>query len=152
LNFVSPTVKPGWKITVEKDAKGNPSAIVWAGNIPTGFRDDLGFSAQVPDKPVDLAWKAYQTYQGNQIVSWDLDPADPASKDREALEKTGKGPYSVTHVVDDLAGSDHAMTMAPQTPVAPAPPADSPASLIALLVALAALVIAVVALVRRKKS
>ncbi len=145
LQSVSPTVKPGWKITVEKDAKGNATSIVWSGgNLPADFRDDFSFSAQVPDKPVDLAWKAYQTYQGSGIVGWDVDPADPSAKDPEVLEKTGKGPYSVTHVIDDLA-------KAPPAPT-PAAAADSPTAVISLIVAIAAFLVAVVALFRRKRA
>jgi uncharacterized protein YcnI len=148
LDSVSPTVKPGWKITVEKDAGGSPTAIVWSGgNLPSEFRDDFTFGAQVPAKPVDLAWKAYQTYQGGEVVGWDVDPTDPSAKDPEALEKTGKGPFSVTHVLDDLKGP--AMMMAPNKVAEHAP--ESPTASIALLVSVVALIVGVVALVRRRK-
>jgi uncharacterized protein YcnI len=135
LGSVSPTVKPGWKITVEKDAKGNPTAILWTGgSLPPEFRDDFSFSAQMPDKPADLPWKAYQTYKDGEVVGWDVDPADPSAKDSEALEKTGKGPYSVTKVIDDLTPSASALPIA-------APAADS-TGIAALVIAIAALVIA----------
>jgi len=147
LASVSPTVKPGWKITIEKDASGNPTVIVWAGgNLPAEFRDDFTFQAQVPATAVDLAWKAYQTYQGGQVVGWDVDPTDPSAKDAEALEKTGKGPFSITHVVDDLTGD--AMKMVP----AKAEATESPTATIALGVSIVALAVGVVALVRRRKA
>jgi len=138
LDSVSPTVKPGWKITVEKDANGSPNAIVWSnGNLPSEFRDDFTFSAQVPARPINLDWKAYQTYQGGVVMSWDVDPTDPSAKDAEALEKTGKGPFSVTKVIDDLSAK---------------PAAESPTANIALLVSVVALVVGIVALVRRRKA
>ena len=149
LGSVSPTVKPGWKISVEKDASGTPSAIVWSGgSLPSEFRDDFTFSAQVPSKPVDLAWKAYQTYQGGLVVGWDVDPTDPSAKDPEVLEKTGKGPFSVTKVVDDLDAD--AMKMAPAKAAEPA--AESPTANVALLVSIVALLVGIVALVRRRKA
>lgn len=148
LQNVTPNVKPGWKVTLEKDAKGVATAIVWsAGSLGVGFRDEFGFQAQVPAQPTALNWKAYQTYQGNVVVSWDLDPSDPASKDMEALEKTGKGPYSVTKVVDDLTAP---ATTPPASSVKA--PTDSPTALIALGLAVVALVVALVALVRRRKA
>jgi len=138
LEYVTPTLKQGWKISVEKDAGGNATAIVWsAGNLPPEFRDDFTFSAHLPAMPVDLAWKAYQTYQGGEVVGWDVDPTDPSAKDPEALEKTGKGPYSITKVIDDLSAK---------------PAAESPTANIALLVSVVALVVGIVALVRRRKA
>ncbi len=137
LEYVTPTLKQGWKVVVEKDSSGNATAIVWSGSLPAEFRDDFTFSAHLPAKPVDLAWKAYQTYQGGQVVGWDVDPTDPSAKDFEALEKTGKGPFSVTKVIDDLN---------------PSPAVESPTANIALLVSTVALAVGIVALVRRRKA
>jgi len=151
---VTPTVKPDWKIAVEKDKAGAVTAISWVGSLPPGFRDDFTFSAQVPAQPGEVAWKAYQTYKGGAVVAWDVDPKDPAAKDHEALAKTGKGPYSVTKVVDDLFGSDAMMMKGAPADAAPpaAPPAD-PTATWALIVAVVALVVAVggVFLQRRNK-
>jgi len=145
LNDVTPNVKPGWTVKIEKDAQGKPTALVWSGSLPAEFRDEFSFQAQVPATAGVLAWKAYQTYQGGVLVSWDVDPTDPAAKDAEALEKTGKGPYSVTKVIDDL-------TAPAAAPVAPAPAAqDSTTSLVALVVSVVALVVGLVALLRRRK-
>ena len=150
LDSVFPTVKPGWKISVEKDAIGNVTAIVWSsGALPPDFRDDFTFSAQVPAKPVALAWKAYQTYQGGQVVGWDVDPNDATAKDPEALEKTDKGPFSVTQVIDDPSGQD-AMNMAPTQSNGGS--GESLPSSIALTVSTLALAVAVVALRRRRKA
>lgn len=147
LEYVTPTLKQGWKVSVEKDSSGNTTAIVWSGNLPAEFRDDFTFSAHLPAKPVNLEWKAYQTYQGGPVVAWDVDPSDPSAKDPEALEKTGKGPFSVTQVIDDLGDT---MKMAPTKTPEPAP--ESPTATIALFVSIVALILAAVALVRRRKG
>jgi len=96
LEYVTPTLKQGWTVSVEKDSQGQVTAIVWSGTLPSEFRDDFTLSAHLPEEPVDLAWKAYQTYQGGEVVGWDVDPTDPSAKDQEALEKTGEGPFSAT--------------------------------------------------------
>jgi uncharacterized protein YcnI len=138
LGEVSPTVKPGWTITIEKSGD-HATAIVWKGQLPAGFRDDFTFSAQVPSQAGELDWKAYQTYQGNEVVGWDVDPSSPDAKDPEALEKTNKGPYSITKVVDDLTGQTHAQPISIAVPL----------SIVAVVLSLLAAVLAVVALRRR---
>src|SRR5258708_4349071 len=78
LNFVSPVVKPGWKVEVKQGpipsgmnaptaadgdvATSIPSEIDWTGgNIPEGQKDIFVFSAQVPSKEGELDWKVVQT-------------------------------------------------------------------------------------------
>ena len=107
LNFVTPNVKPGWKVEVKTQATGKKITdddgllvdemksveIDWTGgSIPIGQRDEFSFQAQVPTTPTTLAWKAYQTYQDGRVVAWDQTPGSNAET-----------PYSVTQVVDDLA-------------------------------------------------
>lgn len=113
LEMVTPNVKPGWRIST-KTIKPDPSSeevkvteIDWVGgSIPAGFRDDFVFSAKVPAKETTLQWKAYQTYSDGTIVSWDQAPvANMTDAQREEMEKTGKGPYSETQIVNDLAAT-----------------------------------------------
>jgi uncharacterized protein YcnI len=93
---VAPTVKPGWQINVVRNTGGEATEINWTGGeIPAGFRDDFSFSAQAPDKAVDLKWKAYQTYADGSVVAWDQPPGI-------SNESADKGPYSITKVVNDL--------------------------------------------------
>jgi len=139
MGEVTPTVKAGWTVVVEKDSAGHASAIVWRGTLPTGFRDDFTFSGQAPSQPGELDWKAYQTYQGGIVVGWDADPASSDAKDPEAMEKMNKGPYSVTKVVDDLAAPPRASGSDIQLPL----------SIVALVLAAVAAVLAVIALRRR---
>ena len=98
LTAVSPTVKTGWTIKLDKDGTGEAArvtSITWSGgNIPSDFRDDFTFSAKVPDNPTDLQWKAFQTYQDGTTVSWDKDPSSVMGDDDSALT----GPFSVTKV------------------------------------------------------
>jgi uncharacterized protein YcnI len=91
LLYVTPTVKPGWKITTKKSGD-KVTEIMWSGgSIPVGQRDDFSFSAQLPEEAGTIAWKAYQTYSDGTTVSWDKDP--------ETVDQTGT-PYSVTAIND----------------------------------------------------
>ncbi len=138
LNYVTPNVKPGWKIEVKKepvmkDGKQvmsedgdekveRTSEISWTGgSIPAGQRDDFLFSAQVPATTTTIAWKAYQTYADGSIVAWDASPqavADQKKAMDEAMKKEPNmkmdevtlKPYSETKVVDDLAAANSTST------------------------------------------
>ncbi len=139
LNYVTPNVKPGWKIEVKKepvmkDGKQvmsedgdekveRTSEISWTGgSIPAGQRDEFLFSAQVPTTATTLAWKAYQTYADGSVVAWDAAAnavADQKKSMDEVMKKdpnmkmdeTKLNPYSETKVVDDLAETQSAMNM-----------------------------------------
>jgi uncharacterized protein YcnI len=119
LNFVTPTVKSGWKIEIKKEKTGKTitdddgmeiveekvTEISWTGgSIPAGLRDEFGFSAQVPALPTKLVWKAYQTYKDGTVVSWDKPHADEHSAKPEVKDENS-GPYSETAVIDDLAAA-----------------------------------------------
>ncbi len=113
LNYVTPNVKPGWSIEVTKEGEGEEAVakeIKWTGgSIPAGQRDEFLFSAQVPAEEATIAWKAYQTYAGGEVVSWDADPKaveehekkNPDSHDDAHAPK----PYSMTNVINDLKAS-----------------------------------------------
>lgn len=109
LKHVSPNVKPGWTISVQKSDEGEDAKVTelsWAGgSIPAGQRDDFFFSAQVPAETGDLNWKAYQTYQDGTVVAWDQDPnaPKPSADHNEAEDNHGINPFSTTKVVDDLS-------------------------------------------------
>ncbi|MEN9622103.1 MAG: hypothetical protein RLZZ67_537 [Candidatus Parcubacteria bacterium] len=120
LGFVTPTLKQGWKIDVKKEKTGKTitdddgmeiaeekvTEISWTGgSIPAGFRDEFGFSAQVPALPTELVWKAYQTYKDGSVVSWDQPHTDDHAAKKETKDENS-GPYSETAVIDDLAGAD----------------------------------------------
>lgn len=98
LLYVSPTVKPGWTISIDKTGEGETSvtnSITWSqGSIDAGLRDDFTFSAKVPAQATELQWKAYQTYADGTVVSWDQAPAAKESDDDSATS----GPFSVTKV------------------------------------------------------
>jgi uncharacterized protein YcnI len=102
LEYVTPNVKPGWKITVTKDGTGEDAKVTeinWTGgSIPAGQRDDFVFSAKAPIAATNVSWKAYQTYRDGTVVSWDQDPTLPMTETA--------GPYSTTAVVDDLAADE----------------------------------------------
>jgi uncharacterized protein YcnI len=99
LKYVSPNVKPGWRINVVKEGEGEGTKvteITWSGGtIPVGQRDDFVFSAQVPSIVTSLNWKAYQTYSDGSVVSWDQDPSTITPGEES-------NPYSVTIIENDL--------------------------------------------------
>lgn len=92
LQYVTPNVKPGWKISIKKDGTGHEAKVTeieWTGGvIPAGQRDEFIFSAKTPSEETKLVWKAYQTYQGGEVVAWDTE--------------TGDNPYSVTKALEPI--------------------------------------------------
>ncbi len=95
LDRVTPFVKPGWNIDIKKEGE-KVTEIEWTGGaIPTGQKDVFQFTARTPKEGTTLIWKAYQTYEGGEIVAWDRDPK-VANKDAEV-----KNPYSTTSVTAD---------------------------------------------------
>ena len=136
LNFVTPTVKPGWKIDVKKQKTGKEitdddgmtmeeervTEISWTGgSIPAGQRDEFSFSAQVPAQAGSVSWKAYQTYKDGSVVSWD--------KPRQDKYEENTGPYSETQIVNDLGA-----------PSAKSSSLPSKLSLVSLIISISALV------------
>jgi uncharacterized protein YcnI len=101
LKHVSPNVKPGWTISIQREGEGDDARVTevsWTGGIiPEGQRDDFLFSAQVPSEQTTIIWKAYQTYQDGTVISWDQDPNEQTSDDGSS------GPYSQTGIINDLA-------------------------------------------------
>lgn len=104
LGEVSPNVKPGWTITSKKSGEGDAAKVTeidWTGgSIPPGQRDDFVFSAQVPASETTLIWKAYQTYQNGDVVSWDH---TPNGTDDDTIT-----PYSTTNIINDLGNAQTA--------------------------------------------
>jgi uncharacterized protein YcnI len=107
LGHVTPTVKPGWTIQVEKEGTGEAAvvrSITWSGNeIGAGYRDDFTFSARTPDQPVDLQWKAYQTYADGSVVQWRLTEDKQPKNADGSPDFTNSGPFSVTKVLGESA-------------------------------------------------
>lgn len=139
LKHVSPTVKSGWQIDIEKEGQDEAAtvkSISWTGgSIPAGFRDDFTFSAQAPAKAGELRWKAYQTYQDGQVVAWDLAQDKQPKKQDGSPDFSASGPYSVTKLTDATSvkiqtasnGSDWAL----------------PLSIVALVLALGAVLLVI---------
>lgn len=115
LKHITPTVKPGWHIAVEKEGEGETAtvkAIVWTGGtIPAGLRDDFTFSAQAPSEPGTLKWKAYQTYESG-VVSWDLEENEQPKKADGSPDFSSAGPLSTTKVT---AGEANTQNISQQT-------------------------------------
>jgi uncharacterized protein YcnI len=127
LKSVMPVQKPGWKITLTKDANGNVTRISWSGNtISVDFKDVFDFTAHTPQQPTTLAWKAYQTYENGEVVAWDQTPSLNAET-----------PYSVT-------------TLTMRTDSMPIQATHEGSSTAALVVSVLALIVSVLALVQAR--
>ncbi len=139
LLYVTPNVKPGWKINVVKSGAGESvrvTEISWTGgSVPVGQRDEFVFSAKVPSNQTTISWKAYQTYQDGTVVSWDKESND-------STEGQNQGPASKTAVVTDTT---------PENTTAPIPQAKERQENTALIFSLVALALSIVA-VRKAHS
>lgn len=149
LTAVSPDVKPGWTIEVKKSGTGDTATVTeidWTGGpIPPDQRDDFVFSAHVPATTTTLDWKAYQTYENGDVVSWDQDPSgmkNMSDADKEKLEQQGKGPFSQTSVINDLA----------PTPASQDVQGAQTQSSLSLFLSVAALALSVVAFVTARRA
>jgi uncharacterized protein YcnI len=145
VEYVTPNVKPGWKITTQKSGVGEEakvSEIIWTGGtIPAGQRDEFLFSAKVPASETTLVWKAYQTYQDGTVVSWDIAHA-AQPKNAEGKDDFSKyGPYSETKVINDLTHTS-----------APAKTASTQADATSLTISIVALVFSAVAMSIAKRA
>lgn len=146
LQFVSPTVMPGWNIETEAgEATGAGghvdsavTSITWSGGeIPDGRRAEFSFSAKTPSQSGELVWKAYQTYADGVVVSWDkTDEEQPKNADGSPDFSTA-GPFSVTKVQEDYSESSTGSDSSEGS--------DNSSNL-ALYVAVAALVVSLISL------
>jgi uncharacterized protein YcnI len=127
LDFVTPNVKPGWKIDITKSGD-KVSEISWTGgSIPSGQRDEFLFSAKVPSQETKLQWKVYQKYADGSEVAWDQEP------NANVKDFSKSGPYSVTSVINDLAANKD-----------PVVPDNTKAANTALVISTLAVIIAIV--------
>src|SRR5262245_28333505 len=63
--------KPGWQREVQRSPQGQISSVTWSGGrIDPGEYEDFNFVARTPAQPGKLSFKAYQTYQGGEVVEW----------------------------------------------------------------------------------
>ena len=73
--------KAGWKREVEKDGAGRITAATWSGGqIAPDEYEEFAFVARTPEAPGKLVFKAYQTYQGGEVVAW----VNPEGEDEPA--------------------------------------------------------------------
>lgn len=104
IQSVTPNVKSGWEIEVQKEGEGEAAkatAIIWSGGtIPAGQRDEFLFSTQAPATEGTLTWKAYQTYEDGTVVAWDQNPKEEHEHSHDG-ETNEEGPWSETTIVNN---------------------------------------------------
>lgn len=73
--------KTGWTAQVERDTSKAITAVVWTGGkIGPDEYDEFAFSARIGAQAGDtLAIKAYQTYEGGEVVGW-TETVDPKAR------------------------------------------------------------------------
>lgn len=118
--------KPGWQITLEKNTSGDATKVTWtadgSGLLPDQFVE-FRIMGKINADAKTIGWKAYQTYEGDEVVAW-------------TGEAGSKTPAPVTKLGAAAKSESSATTAAP---------ADDKAKL-AFNVALGALLLSVVAL------
>ena len=73
--------KAGWTAAVERDTSKAITAVTWSGGkIAPEEYDEFAFNARVNAPPSQLAIKAYQTYEGGEVVEWTNLSADPKAQ------------------------------------------------------------------------
>jgi len=70
-----PRALPGWKLTIEKDAAGRLSAMVWRGKLPDERFESFEVLFKAPDQSGPLFFPAIQTCVGAE-QQWIEVPAD----------------------------------------------------------------------------
>lgn len=101
LTNLTPTVKPGW--TIEREMEDEMvTSVTWSGGeIGEGLRDEFTFSAKTPDEAGELRWDAYQTYDDDSTVAWDLDESESGHSHDDF---SAEGPASMTVVSANTEG------------------------------------------------
>lgn len=137
--------KPGWTRTTEKDASGSIVAVTWSGGaIAPDEYEQFVFLARTPKESGPLVFKAFQTYEGGDVVGWtgaELDnfPAAVVQVTGEApADGTAQPPTSIEEPADTAtvpleATTVNAEATAPAVTVAPATPTPAPSATVAAL-------------------
>ena len=136
LIFANFQPKPGWERKVEMKKLDEPieafgsqvdevvgSVTYSGGSIGAGEFDEFGFSVRIPEEEGELEFRAFQTYEGGEVVEWTgaEDSESPAARvtvyDLTDIAEEGQGELGLLHdtavEVDELASEtgsmDHAV-------------------------------------------
>jgi uncharacterized protein YcnI len=72
--------KQGWTADVERDSSKAITAVTWSGGkIGPNEYDQFAVQARIPAEPAVVAIRAFQTYEGGEVVAW-ADTVDPKAK------------------------------------------------------------------------
>ena len=100
--------KPGWERVVEKDTAGRIVAATWSsGRISADEYEEFTFLARTPSEAGPLAFRAFQTYEGGEVVAWagGAEDAEPAPVIEVTLDSTGTPEPEATHAATPVSGS-----------------------------------------------
>lgn len=110
--------KPGWERAVEKDTAGRIVAAVWSGGqISADEYEEFTFLARTPPEPGPLAFRAFQTYEGGEVVVWagGAEDAEPAPVVEVTLNSTGTPEPEATHAPTPVSGTPTEPASTPTT-------------------------------------
>ena len=128
LIFTSFQPKEGWDRTIKMKKLDEPieafgsqvdevvgSVTYSGGSIGAGEFDEFGFSVRVPEEEGQLEFRAFQTYEGGEVVEWTgpEDGESPAARvavyDLSDIAEEGQGELGLLHdtasEVDELASA-----------------------------------------------
>ena len=100
--------KPGWERAVEKDTAGRIVAATWSGGrISADEYEEFTFLARTPSEPGPLTFRAFQTYEGGEVVAWagGAEDAEPAPVVEVTPDSTGTPEPEATHAATPVSGT-----------------------------------------------
>jgi hypothetical protein len=113
LSDATPQAVNGWTATVQKNAAGDVTQVVWTGGPLTG-EAEVALPIALGAVPADLDavdFKAVQTYDDGTIVRW-IEPTPANGEEPEhpapVLQVRGEAAHDDDHSDTSATGADHA--------------------------------------------
>jgi len=107
--------KPGWQITLEKNTSGDATKVTWtaegAGLLPDQFVE-FRIMGKINAEAKAIGWKAYQTYEGDDVVAWTGEVGSKTPAPVTKLNATAKSEDSTTAAPVDSGKAKLAFNMA----------------------------------------
>lgn len=96
--------KPGWKVTVEKNTSGNATKVTWTaegeGLLPGQFVE-FRIMGKIDADAKAIGWKAFQTYEGNEVVAWTGEAGSKTPAPVTKLSASAKSAETVAPAVEE---------------------------------------------------
>jgi len=96
--------KPGWKVAVEKDTSGNATKVTWTAEgegLLAGQFVEFRIMGKIDADAKAIGWKAFQTYEGNEVVAWTGEAGSKTPAPVTKLSASAKSAETVAPVVEE---------------------------------------------------